>query len=391
MSAVLEIEEGAIETRAALVDEGRVRRLWFGPAPYAAPQDLSPRYGERFIGRLKSVDSTLGAAFVDIGCDQAGFLAVKPSFSNELAEGGLIEVEVRAPSRQAKGAQLNYLGPAGAGAEPGRSGPMISPASAAVAAIGKAAARIVVDTPRLRAELEAEGVEGRLIETNRSTSASGPREMDEAIDEAFARRVALPGGAGLVIDETEALVAIDVDTGVMTASSSDRLREKTIGAAAAECVRQIELRNLAGRIVVDFPSVKSRAVRERAAADIERRFGVLERVSSLSLSRGNFLVLTKERRGPTLLEAWTEPAMIEPVPGRRFTIEWTARCAMRACERRQRARASARLEIQAGALLFNQLKEVVGAGEKYFDRFGVALGIAQSNNHDPRSFEVIEQ
>ncbi len=77
--------------------------------------------------------------------------------------------------------------------------------------------------------------------------------IEEQIEETFERRVALPSGGSIVIDRTEALVAIDVNSGKMT---SQRDHEDTVYMtnyeAAQVIARQLRLRDLGGIIVVDF-------------------------------------------------------------------------------------------------------------------------------------------
>jgi len=83
--------------------------------------------------------------------------------------------------------------------------------------------------------------------------------IQKQIDNAFNRQVTLKCGGYIVIDETEALIAIDVNTG--RNKGSDDL-EKTILQtnleAAAEVARQLRLRNMGGLIVVDFIDMKHR-------------------------------------------------------------------------------------------------------------------------------------
>ncbi len=79
------------------------------------------------------------------------------------------------------------------------------------------------------------------------------------LESAFARRVTLKSGGYIVIDETEALVAIDVNTG---SHKSTNEQESTILQvnleAAEEIARQLRLRNIGGLIVVDFIDMKSK-------------------------------------------------------------------------------------------------------------------------------------
>ncbi len=84
--------------------------------------------------------------------------------------------------------------------------------------------------------------------------------IERQIEQTFQRKVALPSGGEIVIDETEALIAIDVNTGSHKNRSGDE--KNTIYAvnqeAADEIARQIRLRNLGGLIVMDFIDMKER-------------------------------------------------------------------------------------------------------------------------------------
>lgn len=80
--------------------------------------------------------------------------------------------------------------------------------------------------------------------------------IQRQIDDAFFRQVWLPSGGYLVIDETEALIAIDVNTG--RSKNQDKMILQTNCEAAIEVARQVRLRNIGGIIVVDFIDMKNR-------------------------------------------------------------------------------------------------------------------------------------
>jgi len=84
--------------------------------------------------------------------------------------------------------------------------------------------------------------------------------IERQIEQTGQRRVGLPSGGELIIDETEALIAIDVNTGSHKNRSGDE--KNTIYAvnleAALEAARQIRLRNLGGLIIIDFIDMKER-------------------------------------------------------------------------------------------------------------------------------------
>lgn len=87
--------------------------------------------------------------------------------------------------------------------------------------------------------------------------------IQKQIDNAFYRQVWLPCGGYIVIDQTEALVSIDVNTGRNKGGGSgkdqqDKVLVETNLEAAAEVARQLRLRNMGGLIVVDFIDMKHR-------------------------------------------------------------------------------------------------------------------------------------
>jgi ribonuclease G len=80
--------------------------------------------------------------------------------------------------------------------------------------------------------------------------------IQHQIDDAFFRQVWLPSGGYLVIDETEALIAIDVNTG--RAKNQDKMILQTNLEAAEAVARQLRLRNIGGLVVIDFIDMRAR-------------------------------------------------------------------------------------------------------------------------------------
>ncbi len=88
--------------------------------------------------------------------------------------------------------------------------------------------------------------------------------IERQIAQTFARRVPLPSGGEIVIDETEALVAIDVNTGShkgKDADGKDFILQANLE-AVTEAARQVRLRNLGGLIIIDTIDMKSRKDRQ---------------------------------------------------------------------------------------------------------------------------------
>jgi ribonuclease G len=133
--------------------------------------------------------------------------------------------------------------------------------------------------------------------------------IQKQIDNAFNRQVWLKCGGYLVIDETEALIAIDVNTG--RNKGSDDL-EKTIFQtnmeAAEEVARQLRLRNIGGLVVVDLIDMKSRRDQQavyKAMKDRLRRDKAKTQV--MPISPLGLMEMTRQRLHESLSTAVYDP------------------------------------------------------------------------------------
>ncbi len=89
-------------------------------------------------------------------------------------------------------------------------------------------------------------------------------DLESQIDRIFQRTAPLPSGGSIVIDRTEALTAIDVNSGRSTrASSQEETAVNTNLEAAAEVARQLRLRDIGGLVVVDFIDMRARKNQRR--------------------------------------------------------------------------------------------------------------------------------
>jgi ribonuclease E len=126
-------------------------------------------------------------------------------------------------------------------------------------------------------------------------------QLEQQIDRIYQRRVELPSGASIVIDGTEALTAIDVNSGrARKASSQEETATATNVEAAAEVARQLRLRDIGGLVVVDFIDMRSQKHRRQverclrdAMKDDKARFTV-GRISPNGLLEINRQRLKKE-------------------------------------------------------------------------------------------------
>lgn len=388
---VLIIECGAAETRAALIDNDRVRRFWFGPARGDEAADGAARAGRRFAGRVTAVDQSLGAAFLDIGDGLDGYLPIKKACREKITEGALIAVFVKSPPRQGKGAALKFLDEDVPNRKPGRIEPIEDAAVEAARAIGAGAQRIIVDDGRARAALSAAELKAEIDHEDHLSSLFEACGADAELESAFAPAVPISGGGNLIIDETQALTAIDVDTAGLAASSPARLREKIAVAAAFEAARQIGLRNIGGHVAIDFPSLDTKASRDRFREKLRAALSQIDGAGALSFSKSGLCSFTVPHHAQSLLERFTEPASNDPVPGRRFTLDWRAKSALRRLEERLRAAPRAKLRLVAGVGLSNYLNRHPVWLDRLRDRCGARFEVVTDKQVETRTFDLSEQ
>lgn len=129
-------------------------------------------------------------------------------------------------------------------------------------------------------------------------------QIESQIESAFRREIRLPSGGSLVVDHTEALTAIDINSARATGGSDiEETALNTNLEAAAEIGRQLRLRDLGGLIVIDFidmgPNKNQRAVEEK----LEQAVGIdRARVQIGRISRFGLLEMSRQRLHPALGE-----------------------------------------------------------------------------------------
>jgi ribonuclease G len=136
--------------------------------------------------------------------------------------------------------------------------------------------------------------------------------VQSEIDKALRSKVWLKSGGYIVINQTEALVAIDVNTGrYVGKKSSGRLEDtivKTNLEAAKEIVRQVRLRDLGGIIVLDFIDMEEKKNRQKVAQTVEQELR-RDRAPSKSVQVSDFglIIITRKRVKSSLERQLTEP------------------------------------------------------------------------------------
>ena len=135
--------------------------------------------------------------------------------------------------------------------------------------------------------------------------------VQEEVDKALKPRVWLKSGGYLVINQTEALVAIDVNTGKFVGKGSNRLEDtitKTNMEAVDEIARQIRLRDLGGIIVLDLIDMEDRRNRNKVAQALQEALSSDKSPTKvLSFNDFGLIIMTRKRVKQSLERTMCEP------------------------------------------------------------------------------------
>ena len=325
MSELLQINVLPGETRGFLWVDGRLQGL-------AVERDgAGARAGDRAVGRVLRLDRRLQGAFVALPEGPDGLLPLNEAPG--LSEGQALAVRVKRAASEDKGPRLALEADqalAASGAVPRwllrGAGPL-----EALLALDRP---VECDDPALAQALRARDFVTRHLAAG--FPSADQAAQDEAVEQALNPVVALPGGGSLIVEAGRALTAIDVNLGAAEPQGFNLL-------AAAEIARQVRLRALGGRFVVDFLAGARQADDRAIHVTLHRDFGAdPARTRLVGWSRGGLYEFTRRRLGPSLAETLLEPA---PYGGWRKQARTLAGEALRALERARRATPATRLAL----------------------------------------------
>ena len=151
--------------------------------------------------------------------------------------------------------------------------------------------------------------------------------IEQELRDLFKRRCDLPSGGYLIIEQTEALVSVDINSGRYTGKKDP---EKTILRtnleAAREVARQARLRDLGGIIVCDFIDMETKANREKVVQELRTHLGRdRARTKAYAVSELGLIEMTRQRVRQSHFQNMTEPCPTCHGTGRVFTAETIAR------------------------------------------------------------------
>jgi ribonuclease E len=216
-------------------------------------------------------------------------------------------------------------------------------------------------------------------------------QIESQIEAAFGRDVRLTSGGAVVIDHTEALVAIDVNSSRATKGGDiEETALRTNLEAADEIARQLRLRDLGGLIVIDFidmgPPKNQREVEDRLrdALKVDRA-----RVQVGRLSRFGLLEMSRQRLRPSLGESTQVVCPRCNGEGHIRGIESLSLSVLRLIEeeamKERTARVVAQLPLEVATFLLNEKREIISEVEK---RCRVEVLLVPNPNLDTPRYEI---
>jgi ribonuclease G len=181
--------------------------------------------------------------------------------------------------------------------------------------LSRGVSRVLVDSAREHARMIAFAAAFMPDAATRIELYQGPRPIfdlhgiEEEVGKALDRKVTLKSGGHLVIDQTEAMTTIDVNTGAYV---GHRNLEETIFRtnleAAVTIARQLRLRNLGGIIIIDFIDMHDESHRRQVLAALERALnGDRAQTHIVSLSPLGLVEMTRKRTRESLEHLLCEP------------------------------------------------------------------------------------
>ncbi|MEQ9316170.1 MAG: ribonuclease E/G, partial [Henriciella sp.] len=215
--------------------------------------------------------------------------------------------------------------------------------------------------------------------------------VEDQLDSIFSPVVQMKSGGYLVINQTEALVAIDVNSGKSTRERNiEQTALRTNLEAAEEACRQMRLRDLAGLVVIDFIDMEenknNRAVEKKLkeCLKIDRA-----RVQCGKISQFGLMEISRQRRRAGVLQATSDPCEACNGTGRRRSVPSAALQLLRALEARAAGGGLSSITVHAptevALYLLNRKREAVTEIE---DVAGFAISVRSSDDLMPGDFKI---
>ena len=244
--------------------------------------------------------------------------------------------------------------------------------------------RIVVDSKREHKEIlsylrsSAPNLRSRVHLYKEDTPIFDAYEIEKETEKILSRIVALKKGGFISIDHTEALVAIDVNTGrYRGAKDQEETALRTNLQAAAEVARQLRLRDLGGIIVIDFIDMQNEENRKRLLEEL--RAGLRcdrSRTKTLRVSEMGLVEMTRQRVRPSLGQMLSETCPACSGAGRVLSLESIEMRLERMLKRLRARNSEKRLTVYLGPeVAFHMLSDRSRRIMRLEKQFGIEIDV----------------
>ncbi len=216
-------------------------------------------------------------------------------------------------------------------------------------------------------------------------------QIESQIEVAYGREVSLPSGGSLVIDHTEALTSIDINSARATKGSDiEETALNTNLEAADEIARQLRLRDLGGLFVIDFIDMMSNKNQKtvenqlRDALKIDRA-----RIQTSRISRFGLLEMSRQRMRPSLGDSTQLPCPRCKGQGTIRNVESVALSVLRILEEEAMKKGTekviAHLPIECATFLLNEKRSAI---EQIENRLKVGIVILPSKHLETPAYDI---
>ena len=216
--------------------------------------------------------------------------------------------------------------------------------------------------------------------------------VEEEIERALGPRVGLPSGGELVIEATEALTAVDVNSGRFTGGG--RLEDtafRTNLEAADEAARQLRLRNIGGLILIDFIHMNEEANWDRVLEGLGAALaGDRSNVRLIGRTAAGLVEITRRRQRESLRRMLTEPCAPCRGGGRVSTPHSAALAIMRALKREARKSKPGPIVVTAASDVVDMLEgEAAPAMSELATILGRRIAFQRAPSYGRETFDIV--
>ncbi len=215
--------------------------------------------------------------------------------------------------------------------------------------------------------------------------------IEEEIERALSRKVWLKSGGYILIDPTEALTAIDVNTGrYVGKKNQDETILKTNLEAVEEIVYQLRLRNIGGIIIIDFIDMAPQAHRQKVYEALEEALkSDRNRSRVLQISKLGLVEMTRKRTSKSLLQSLTEPCPCCEGRGRIKSRAYLARTFLHKVEKQLKSGTKGTPVLRVNPRMAEYLRENAADRITEIERaFKVKIGIQEDPSIHVESVKI---